>query len=246
MVCFWLSSWNHNCSAIHFPSCFVLCNYAVKEKRLLLTSSLTHCWSSTGLEIVACLPTPAHAFETQCHSCMLQCGDLHRSVFLYWYVSLSVLQAEILCLSSLPLVKVRVSTLLLTPSKLPPLSKISYYNFLFLLFCTLPAYISKAYVCDALGLHFDRSVWVLFVWPIFVVLFFQFIVSMFPPSTCSSVHSLHAIAELLNLPLLYHLWLSTTFLLYTWDFTLLLFRVFITEVCCSQSHNSICVLVECL
>lgn len=114
------------------------------------------------MEIVACLSTPARAFETQCHSCMLQCADLHWSLFLYWYVWLSVQQAEG-ALSYLPLAKVEEfkhspsAILLLIPSEVL-LLQISYYNFLFLLFCSFPAHISKAYVCNALGLHFDRSV----------------------------------------------------------------------------------------
>lgn len=79
-VCFWLSSFSR-----------VVLDIA---ERLYLTSSLIGCCSSTGMEIVACLSTPAPAFETQCHSCMLLCGDLHQSVFLYRYVWPSVLQAE--------------------------------------------------------------------------------------------------------------------------------------------------------
>lgn len=47
----------------------------------------------------------------------------------------------------------------------------------------------------------------------------------------SSVHPLDSIAGLLNLSLLYHLWISASFLLFTWHFTLLLFRIFVTEVC---------------
>lgn len=46
----------------------------------------------------------------------------------------------------------------------------------------------------------------------------------------SSVHQLDSIAGLLDLSLLYHLWISATFLLFTWHITLLLFRIFVTEV----------------
>ncbi|XP_067109372.1 nucleoporin NDC1 isoform X1 [Osmerus mordax] len=46
----------------------------------------------------------------------------------------------------------------------------------------------------------------------------------------SSVHSLDTVAGLLDLSLLYHLWISGTFLLFTWYITVLLFRIFITEV----------------
>uniref|UniRef100_A0A665WVZ5 Nucleoporin NDC1 n=1 Tax=Echeneis naucrates TaxID=173247 RepID=A0A665WVZ5_ECHNA len=47
----------------------------------------------------------------------------------------------------------------------------------------------------------------------------------------SSVHTLDSIAGLLDLSLLYQLWISATFLLFTWYITLLLFRIFVTEVC---------------
>ncbi|XP_041660302.1 nucleoporin NDC1 isoform X2 [Cheilinus undulatus] len=46
----------------------------------------------------------------------------------------------------------------------------------------------------------------------------------------SSVHQLDSIAGLLDLSLLYHLWISATFLLFTWHITLQLFRIFVTEV----------------
>ncbi|XP_032387039.1 nucleoporin NDC1 isoform X1 [Etheostoma spectabile] len=46
----------------------------------------------------------------------------------------------------------------------------------------------------------------------------------------SSVHPLDSIAGLLDLSLLYHLWISGSFLLFTWHITLLLFRIFVTEV----------------
>ncbi|XP_042353766.1 nucleoporin NDC1 isoform X2 [Plectropomus leopardus] len=46
----------------------------------------------------------------------------------------------------------------------------------------------------------------------------------------SSVHPLDSIAGLLDLSLLYHLWISASFLLFTWHITLLLFRIFVTEV----------------
>uniref|UniRef100_A0A669B9I5 Nucleoporin NDC1 n=1 Tax=Oreochromis niloticus TaxID=8128 RepID=A0A669B9I5_ORENI len=45
----------------------------------------------------------------------------------------------------------------------------------------------------------------------------------------SSAHPLDSIAGLLDLSLLYHLWISATFLLFTWYITLLLFRIFLTE-----------------
>uniref|UniRef100_A0A8C5BQU5 Nucleoporin NDC1 n=1 Tax=Gadus morhua TaxID=8049 RepID=A0A8C5BQU5_GADMO len=48
-----------------------------------------------------------------------------------------------------------------------------------------------------------------------------------------SLHSLNpldSIAGLLDLAMLYHLWISGTFLLLTWYLTVLLFRVFVTEV----------------
>ncbi|KAM4604890.1 nucleoporin NDC1 isoform 2-T2 [Polymixia lowei] len=46
----------------------------------------------------------------------------------------------------------------------------------------------------------------------------------------SSLHPLDSIAGLLDLSLLYHLWITGTFLLLTWYITLLLFRIFVTEV----------------
>ncbi|KAE8290657.1 Nucleoporin NDC1 Transmembrane protein 48 [Larimichthys crocea] len=46
----------------------------------------------------------------------------------------------------------------------------------------------------------------------------------------SSVHPLDSIAGLLDLTLLYHMWISASFLLFTWHITLLLFRIFVTEV----------------
>lgn len=46
----------------------------------------------------------------------------------------------------------------------------------------------------------------------------------------SSAHSLDSVTGLLDLSLLYHLWLSATFFLFMWYMTLLLFRVFVTEV----------------
>lgn len=46
----------------------------------------------------------------------------------------------------------------------------------------------------------------------------------------SSVHPLDSITGLLDLSLLYHLWISAAFLLFTWYITLLLFRIFVTEV----------------
>lgn len=46
----------------------------------------------------------------------------------------------------------------------------------------------------------------------------------------SSVHALDSVAGLLDLSLLYHLWLSATFFLFMWYMTLMLFRIFVTEV----------------
>uniref|UniRef100_A0A8K9XHC1 Nucleoporin NDC1 n=1 Tax=Oncorhynchus mykiss TaxID=8022 RepID=A0A8K9XHC1_ONCMY len=46
----------------------------------------------------------------------------------------------------------------------------------------------------------------------------------------SSIHSLDSVSSLLDLSLLYHLWISGTFLLLTWYITVLLFRIFVTEV----------------
>uniref|UniRef100_A0A7N8YDS1 Nucleoporin NDC1 n=1 Tax=Mastacembelus armatus TaxID=205130 RepID=A0A7N8YDS1_9TELE len=46
----------------------------------------------------------------------------------------------------------------------------------------------------------------------------------------NTAHPLDSIAGLLDLSLLYHLWISATFMLFTWYITLLLFRIFVTEV----------------
>lgn len=56
-------------------------------------------------------------------------------------------------------------------------------------------------------------------------------------STCSSVHPLDSIAGLLDLSLVYHLWISASFLLFTWHITLVLFRIFVTEVYISRKQN---------
>ncbi|XP_035527209.1 nucleoporin NDC1 [Morone saxatilis] len=62
-------------------------------------------------------------------------------------------------------------------------------------------YIPKAWICKTLNLHLN-----------------------------SSAHPLDSIAGLLDFFLLYHLWISASFLLFTWHITLLLFRIFVTEV----------------
>ncbi|XP_030015666.1 nucleoporin NDC1 isoform X1 [Sphaeramia orbicularis] len=62
-------------------------------------------------------------------------------------------------------------------------------------------YIPKTWMCKTLNLHLN-----------------------------SSLHSLDTIAGLLDLCLIYHLWISATFLLFTWYITLVLFRIFVTEV----------------
>ncbi|KAM9349787.1 nucleoporin NDC1 [Symphorus nematophorus] len=62
-------------------------------------------------------------------------------------------------------------------------------------------YIPKAWICKTLNLHLSTS-----------------------------AHPLDSIAGLLDLSLLYHLWISASFLLFTWHITLLLFRIFVTEV----------------
>ncbi|KAK7945258.1 hypothetical protein WMY93_000986 [Mugilogobius chulae] len=45
----------------------------------------------------------------------------------------------------------------------------------------------------------------------------------------TSVHSLDTVGGLLDLSLLYHTWISASFLLFAWYTTLLLFRIFVTE-----------------
>uniref|UniRef100_A0A3Q1JHL5 Nucleoporin NDC1 n=1 Tax=Anabas testudineus TaxID=64144 RepID=A0A3Q1JHL5_ANATE len=61
-------------------------------------------------------------------------------------------------------------------------------------------YIPKAWVCKTLNLHLN-----------------------------STAQPLDSVAGLLDLSLLYHLWISATFQLFTWYITLQLFRIFITE-----------------
>ncbi|XP_017266265.1 nucleoporin NDC1 isoform X2 [Kryptolebias marmoratus] len=61
-------------------------------------------------------------------------------------------------------------------------------------------YIPRTWICKTLTLHVD-----------------------------SSIHPLDSIAGLLDLSLLFHLWISATFLLFMWYITLLLFRIFVTE-----------------
>ncbi|CAL1580441.1 unnamed protein product [Knipowitschia caucasica] len=46
----------------------------------------------------------------------------------------------------------------------------------------------------------------------------------------SSAHSLDSVGGLLDLCLLYHTWISASFLLFTWYTSLLLFRIFVTEL----------------
>ncbi|XP_045906835.1 nucleoporin NDC1 isoform X3 [Micropterus dolomieu] len=62
-------------------------------------------------------------------------------------------------------------------------------------------YIPRAWICKTLNLHLN-----------------------------SSVQPLDSIAGLLDFSLLYHLWISALFLLFTWNITQLLFRIFVTEV----------------
>ncbi|XP_011471671.1 nucleoporin NDC1 isoform X2 [Oryzias latipes] len=61
-------------------------------------------------------------------------------------------------------------------------------------------HIPRAWMCKSLSLHLD-----------------------------SSAHPLDSISGLLDLSLLYLLWISATYLLFSWYMTLLLFRIFVTE-----------------
>lgn len=60
---------------------------------------------------------------------------------------------------------------------------------------------------------------------------------MYLCATSSSVQPLDSIAGLLDFSLLYHLWISALFLLFTWNITQLLFRIFVTEVCVSIKYK---------
>ncbi|XP_077379867.1 nucleoporin NDC1 [Festucalex cinctus] len=57
----------------------------------------------------------------------------------------------------------------------------------------------------------------------------DWICNMFNLDLSSSTSRLDTISGLLDLSLLYHLWLTATLLLFTWSITLVLFRIFITE-----------------
>lgn len=118
-------------------------------------------------------------------------------------------------------------------------------------FFMLTGYIPKAWICKTLNLHLNRSVWILFLYMIKQVLLFCFaypvaqfsLIYLFWSADwmclcwiSSSVHPLDNIAGLLDLSLLYHLWISASFLLFTWHITLLLFRIFVTEVCVKIGH----------
>ncbi|KPP77877.1 nucleoporin NDC1-like [Scleropages formosus] len=72
-------------------------------------------------------------------------------------------------------------------------------------------YIPRAWICTTLNVHEDSSDCLLLY------------------TKHSSLHRLDTVSGLLDFRLLYHLWLSGTFLLLTWHITLLLFRIFITE-----------------
>uniref|UniRef100_A0A3B3C4Y5 Nucleoporin NDC1 n=2 Tax=Oryzias melastigma TaxID=30732 RepID=A0A3B3C4Y5_ORYME len=70
----------------------------------------------------------------------------------------------------------------------------------FLVFYFFLGHIPRAWICRSLSLHLD-----------------------------SSAHPLDTISGLLDLSLLYHLWISAAYLLFSWCITLLLFRIFVTE-----------------
>nr|XP_023671672.1 nucleoporin NDC1 isoform X1 [Paramormyrops kingsleyae] len=70
----------------------------------------------------------------------------------------------------------------------------------FCIFYYFLGYIPRTWICSTLGLLRD-----------------------------SSLHRLDSLAGLLDLPLLYHLWLSCCFLLLTWHVSVLLFRIFVSE-----------------
>ncbi|CAK6965630.1 nucleoporin NDC1 [Scomber scombrus] len=79
-------------------------------------------------------------------------------------------------------------------------------------------YIPRAWICKTLDLHLN-----------------------------SSVHPLDTVTGLLDLSLFYHLWISATFLLFTWYITLLLFRIFVTEVYSFPVQSSFTdVAIQCL
>ncbi|XP_041125582.1 nucleoporin NDC1-like isoform X2 [Polyodon spathula] len=70
-------------------------------------------------------------------------------------------------------------------------------------------YIPRAWICTTMNLQKDRT-----------------------------LHSLDTFTGLLDFALLYHLWISGTFLLVTWYMTWLLFRIYTTEVYCFPVQSS--------
>lgn len=70
-------------------------------------------------------------------------------------------------------------------------------------------YIPRAWICTTMNLQKDRA-----------------------------LHSLDTLTGLLDFSLLYHLWISGTFLLVTWYMTWLLFRIYTTEVYCFPVQSS--------
>ncbi|XP_041132986.1 nucleoporin NDC1-like isoform X2 [Polyodon spathula] len=70
-------------------------------------------------------------------------------------------------------------------------------------------YIPRAWICTTMSLRKDRT-----------------------------LHSLDTLTGLLDFSLLYHLWISGTFLLVTWYMTWLLFRIYTTEVYCFPVQSS--------
>ncbi|KAM9719271.1 nucleoporin NDC1 isoform 2-T4 [Menidia menidia] len=162
-----------------------------------------------------CAVTIGFRYETLCYSCAQSdgypqmCLNEHHLVFLLTgaFVGLShSLLGVIHNLNYVSFHSVQQYKYLRFKGSLPLVVKFSssqaFYSVRnFIALYFFLGYIPRAWVCKTLNLHLD-----------------------------SAVHPLDSIAGLLDLSLLYHLWISATFLLFTWYITLLLFRIFVTEV----------------
>lgn len=78
------------------------------------------------------------------------------------------------------------------------------------------------------------------------IMVIQSVSNILPSISCfSSVHSLDSFGGLCDVSLFYQLWMSGTFLLLTWYLTVLLFRVYVTEVHDSELTPYVCIFTDC-
>lgn len=110
----------------------------------------------------------------------------------------------------------------------------SYFYCNVFIYLIFTGYIPRTWICKTLNLHLDKLVHRPYKMLVIFIIFYildqcgKLIVFVF--SSSSSMHPLDRVAGLLDLSLLFHLWISATFLLFTWYITLLLFKIFVTEV----------------